>query len=73
MRDIQGMIGKEVIAIANGVRYTGTLIEVSDAEINLRNSLQWITLPAGAVAEVRLVDPDQKQSLEPYEEGTMNI
>ena len=36
MPDIQSMIGKEVDVIANGTKYTGTLIEVSDVEVHLK-------------------------------------
>ena len=54
MPDIQSMIGKEVEVIANGLSYTGVLIEVSDTEINLKGSMQWITLPASTVSVVKL-------------------
>jgi len=50
------MIGKEVDVIANGTKYTGTLIEVSDAEVHLKMSMQWIALPASSVSEVKLKD-----------------
>ncbi len=54
MADIQSMIGKEVEVIANGLSYTGVLIEVSDTEVHLRGSMQWITLPASSVSMVKL-------------------
>lgn len=54
MQDIQSMIGKEVEVIANGIRYTGVLMEVSDVEVHLRGSMQWIALPVSAVSEVKL-------------------
>ncbi len=54
MPDIQSMIGKEVEVIANGVTYTGVLIEVSDTEVHLKGSMQWISLPASSVSVVKL-------------------
>ncbi len=54
MADIQAMIGKEVEVIANGTKYTGTLIEVSDSEVHLKSSMQWIALPVSSVSEVKL-------------------
>jgi hypothetical protein len=54
MPDIQSMLGKEVEVIANGTKYRGVLIEVSDVEVHIRTSMQWISLPASSVSEVRL-------------------
>jgi hypothetical protein len=54
MADIQSMIGKEVEVIANGMNYTGVLIEVSEVEVHLKSSLQWIALPASSVSEIKL-------------------
>ncbi|HEX9021133.1 MAG TPA: hypothetical protein VF903_07720 [Nitrospirota bacterium] len=56
MPDIQSMIGKEVEVIANGMKYRGVLIEVSDAEVHLRGPMQWIALPASAVSSVKLAE-----------------
>jgi hypothetical protein len=53
MPDIQSMIGKEVEVIANGVRYTGILIEVSDTEVHLKGTMQWISLPASSVSQIK--------------------
>jgi hypothetical protein len=52
--DIQAMTGKEVEVIANGMKYTGVLIEVSDTEVHLKGSYQWISLPVSSVGEIRL-------------------
>jgi hypothetical protein len=54
MPDIQSMIGKEVEVLANGMRYTGVLIEVSDTEVHLKGSFQWIALPISSVSEINL-------------------
>ena len=54
MPDIQSMIGKEVDVIANGMNYSGVLIEVSDTEVHLKASFQWISLPVSTVSEVKL-------------------
>jgi hypothetical protein len=61
MPDIQSMIGKEVDVIANGTKYTGTLIEVSDVEVHLKMSMQWIALPASSVSEVKLKDSKTRE------------
>ncbi len=54
MPDIQSMIGKEVEVIANGMTYRGVLIEVSDTDVNLKSTMQWMSLPASSVSSVRL-------------------
>lgn len=54
MQDIQSMIGKEVEVIANGMRYTGVLVEVSDVEVHIKGPMQWIALPVSTVSEVKL-------------------
>jgi hypothetical protein len=54
MPDIQSMIGKEVDVIANGMQYTGILVEVSDSDVHLKGPFQWISLPVSTVSEVKL-------------------
>jgi hypothetical protein len=54
MLDILDMIGKEVDVIANGVKYSGVLVEVSDAEVHLKTSMQWVSLPASSVSTITL-------------------
>ena len=54
MPDIQDMIGKEVEVLANGVQYVGTLVEVSDTEVHLKGLMQWLSLPASSVIEIKL-------------------
>ncbi len=54
MADIQSMIGKEVEVLASGTTYRGVLIEVSDTEVHLKTSMQWISLPASSVSAVKL-------------------
>jgi hypothetical protein len=61
MPDVQEMIGKEVEVIANGMTYRGKLIEVSDTAVHIRSQLQYISLPAGDVTDVRLVAGTNKQ------------
>lgn len=56
MPDIQSMIGKEVEVIANGLSYTGILIEVSDTEVHLKGLMQWIALPVSSISVVKLKD-----------------
>jgi len=54
MAELYTMIGKEVEVIANGMVYKGVLIEVSETEVHLKGQLQWITLPASSVSQVKL-------------------
>jgi hypothetical protein len=62
MPDIQSMIGKEVEVIAGGMSYRGILIEVSDAEVHLRTSMQWVALPASSVSTVKLAGEVTRES-----------
>jgi hypothetical protein len=55
MPDVMSMIGKEVEVVANGTVYKGTLIEVSESEVHIKMLLQWLSLPASSVMEIRLV------------------
>jgi hypothetical protein len=36
--------------------YKGTLMEVTDTEVHLKTLVQWITLPASSVGDVRLLE-----------------
>ncbi len=53
MPDIQSMLNKEVEVIANGVSYTGVLMEVSETEVHLKTTLQWVSLPVASVSQIR--------------------
>ena len=61
MRDVQEMIGREVEVVSNGMAYRGKLIEVSDTEVHIRSQLQYVSLPASSVTDVRLVEGTNKQ------------
>ncbi len=65
MPDIQSMIGKEVEVIANGITYRGVLIEVSDTDVHLKSTMQWMSLPASTVSSVRLAN-ELKRDAERY-------
>lgn len=67
MADIQSMINKDVVVMANGMKYTGVLIEVSDAEVQLKGPFQWITLATSSVNEIRLKEEAPGRSLEPWD------
>jgi hypothetical protein len=59
------MIGKKVEVSANGIIYSGELIEVSDVEVYLKGSMQWLSLPASSVSEIRLSEPESNRAEEP--------
>ncbi len=74
MQNIQDLVGKEVEVIANGMSYTGVLIEVSDSEVHLRTPLQWVALPSESVSAVRLKgsvesEPEREAQGGPAQEG----
>ena len=54
MADLMSMTGKEVEVTSNGVVYSGVLIEVSDVEVHIKGSFQWISLPVSSVTSIRL-------------------
>jgi len=62
MPDIQYMIGKKVEVSANGIIYSGELIEVSDVEVYLKGSMQWLSLPVSSVSEIRLAGSEPWQA-----------
>ncbi len=55
MPDISELVGKEVEVLANGMSYRGTLVEVSDTEVHLKTSMQWVALPASSVSQIKAV------------------
>jgi hypothetical protein len=65
MADIRSMIGKEVEVMANGVKYEGVLIEVSDVEVHIKGPFQWIALPVASVSEIK-PKGSEARSLERY-------
>jgi hypothetical protein len=67
MADIQSMVGKKVEVSANGIIYSGELIEVSDVEVYLKGSMQWLSLPVSSVSEIRLSEPRLIKIEEPEE------
>ncbi len=69
MPDIQQMIGKEVEAIANGITYRGVLVEVSDTEVYIRSTMQWMALPVNTVSVVRLAGQSRQ---EPERDGIID-
>ncbi len=61
MPDIQSMIGKEVEVLANGTTYRGVLIEVSDTEVHLKSTMQWMSLPVSGVSSVKLAGQGHRE------------
>lgn len=61
MSDIQSMVGKKVQVSANGIIYSGELIEVSDVEVYLKGTMQWLSLPVSSVSEIWLAEPELKK------------
>ncbi len=53
MPELHSMIGKEVEMLANGMRYTGILIEVTDTEVHLKMANQWMSLSISTVSDIK--------------------
>jgi len=62
MPDIRSMIGKEVEVLANGVLYRGVLQEVTDAEVYLKTSMQWMALPVSTVNTIRPAGAPEREA-----------
>jgi len=56
MAEIRELIGKEVEVTAGGMTYRGTLVEVTDSDVTIRTSLQWVSLPSSSVGQMRLAE-----------------
>jgi hypothetical protein len=54
MWEIRHLMGKEVEVLSHGIRYSGLLVEVSDTEVHLKSSMQWISLPVDQVSDIKL-------------------
>lgn len=60
--NVNDLIRQEVEILAQGIRYTGILIEVNDQEVHLQSPLQWIVLPVSHVTSIRkLCDEDRAE------------
>jgi hypothetical protein len=54
MRDeIDLLKGQNVEMMANGLLYTGVLIEASEESISLQTSMQWMEIPMDQIAWIR--------------------
>lgn len=47
------LIGKKVEVEANGITYTGRLVEISESEVHLETELGWVTLLTEHVVNIR--------------------
>ncbi len=47
------LIGKKVEVEANGITYTGKLVEISESEVHLETELGWVTLLTEHVVNIR--------------------
>ncbi len=47
------LIGKEVEVEAMGITYTGTLVEVGEAEVHLQTDSGWVVVPLEQVVNIR--------------------
>ena len=50
---LAGLIGHEVEAVANGIRYRGKLIEVSETEVFIQGEMGWMQLKVDEVTEIK--------------------
>jgi hypothetical protein len=47
------LIGHEVEAVANGIRYRGKLIEISETEVFIQGEMGWMQLKVDEVTEIK--------------------
>jgi hypothetical protein len=47
------LIGKYVEVIANGITYTGKLVEIGEDEVFIEADLGWIVIPVESVAVIK--------------------
>lgn len=47
------LVGKPVEVMANGISYTGILVEISETEVYLEAQSGWIVIPIDQVAFIR--------------------
>ncbi|GBE37189.1 hypothetical protein BMS3Bbin07_01349 [bacterium BMS3Bbin07] len=52
------LIGKNVVVEANGITYTGKLVEISETEVHLETELGWVTLLTEHVVNIREAEDD---------------
>ncbi len=46
------MIGKNVTVHANGITYTGRLVEINEQEVYLKSESGWLTIPVMQIEEI---------------------
>jgi len=57
--DINAMVNKEVVVVANGIEYRGKLVEVTETEVSLQGALGWMSVPVESVTSMNLVEEDE--------------
>ncbi len=53
MDDLIKLIGKEVIVEADGILFSGELIEVTDLEVYLKSETGWTTISMDKINSIR--------------------
>jgi len=61
MPDMRKLIGKEVLVMANGMQYSGVLVEISSTDVHLKGMFQWLTLPISSVGDIVLKDDEENR------------
>ena len=61
------LIGRNVEVEANGITYTGRLVEVSETEVHLETELGWVTLMTEHVVNIR--EAGEEKELENWSDG----
>ncbi len=46
------MIGKDVVVYANGITYSGKLVEINDQEVYLEAESGWLTIPVAQIEQI---------------------
>lgn len=56
---IEYLIGKVVEVTANGITYTGRLVEIGETEIHLETDSGWIVIPVEQTACIKEIESRQ--------------
>ncbi len=58
------LIGKKVSVEANGITYTGRLVEIGEREVHLETELGWVTLLTDQVVNITKADGEEEATLD---------
>ncbi len=67
------LIGKNVLVEANGITYTGRLVEISETEVHLETELGWVTLMTEHVVNIRETGEEKELEGKAWSDGVEGL